>query len=169
MEKKCLVLNADYTPMTIETSLRAFVIICKGHAESVVNYPRQEYYLRSAKQEFEAPLIIRVNKYYKIPFRKVPLSKYNIFKRDGYKCQYCGSKNNLTLDHVIPRSKGGKDTWKNLVTACQECNQLKADNIIDPKDIKSMGIKPSQPHFLVMMQKAITVIPEEWKPYLYIK
>lgn len=166
--KKCLVLNLDYTPMNIENSLRAFVIYCKGHAEYVNSYDRSVYSLKSAKQVFDAPLVIRINRFYKIPHRSTSLNKHNIFKRDENKCVYCGSTKDLNIDHVIPKSKGGRDTWKNLVTSCRSCNSIKADNIIDPRDVNGKELKIYQPHFLLMMQKSIVDIPEEWKPYLFL-
>ncbi len=163
--KRALVLNKDYTPISTLPSTRAFAIVYKGHADVVYFYPEDEYVLTTPNDAYPAPSVIRVNKYANVPYRKVPLTKSNIFKRDGYKCVYCGSKNNLTLDHVVPQSKGGKDSWDNLVTACKRCNAEKGDKIIEVPD----HIKMYRPHYLLMMIKnASGQIRERWKDFLFM-
>ncbi len=76
-------------------------------------------------KSYKKPSIIRLVYNVNVPFRKVILSKDNVFKRDGYKCAYCSSEKNLTIDHILPKSKGGKNTWENLITACGKCNLKK--------------------------------------------
>lgn len=163
--KKALILNSDYTPISILPSARAFAIYYKGHADVIYTYPESEYTLSSPNDEYPAPSVIRVNEYADVPYRKVPLTKQNVFKRDNFTCVYCGSKENLTIDHVKPQSKGGKDTWDNLVTACKPCNAKKGDKIIEmPEDLKIY-----RPHYLLMMSKLGTGnVRTEWKDFLFM-
>jgi 5-methylcytosine-specific restriction endonuclease McrA len=100
------------------------------------------------------------------PIHKVPLSRENVYRRDGYACVYCGCDNRktLTLDHVIPQSKGGKDAWDNLVTACKKCNSEKSNLTLEEygKEIP----QPRRPHYLMMI-KQVHHIPDEWNDYLF--
>ena len=162
--KKCLVLDASYMPRSIITSERAFTIFYKGNAEIVENHP-SKFKVVNPNLEIYKPSIIRVKKNMKVDFHKTKLSRENVFKRDGYTCVYCGSedKRKLTIDHVIPQSRGGKDTWENLVTACFKCNQEKND-----LTIKEWGRKepnPKRPHHLLLL-KAVENVPKEWYTYL---
>ena len=100
--------------------------------------------------------------------RRIALTRQNIFKRDNYICQYCGkTSKSLTIDHVIPKNKGGVDSWENLVSACVKCNLSKADNYL--KDINMLLLnKPKKPHFLLYMQGCVNNEYKSWKPYLYM-
>ena len=101
-----LVLNQDYSPLTICSVQRAFLLVFLHKAELLENIQGQE--LRSVSKSYPHPSVIRVLDYKNIPYRGVVLTRFNLFKRDGYACQYCGTNKDLTLDHVIPKSKGGK-------------------------------------------------------------
>lgn len=164
-DKQCLVLDSSYMPRSIVDTQRAFVIYYKGNAEIIENHST---HFRTVNKTvaYPKPSIIRVFTYISLEYNKVPLTRTNIYKRDGYKCVYCGNSTRkfLTLDHVIPKSKGGKDAWGNLVTACRTCNSEKADLTIEEwgKDNPS----PKRPHFLMLL-KNIDYIPPEWKPYLF--
>lgn len=168
---KCLVLDASYMPRSIITTERAFTIFYKGNAEIVDNhydYDAEEYIkFKVANPELELykPSIIRVKKNMKVDFHKTKLSRENVFKRDNYTCVYCpcDDRKKLTIDHVIPKSRGGKDTWENLVTACFDCNQEKDDLSLEEYG-KEIPV-PRRPHYLMLL-KTITWIPEEWKVYL---
>jgi 5-methylcytosine-specific restriction endonuclease McrA len=95
------------------------------------------------------------------------LTRENIFKRDNYTCVYCGYNDNtrkLTIDHVIPQSKGGPNTWDNLVTACGKCNGEKADLTLEEFG-KEIPV-PVRPHYLMLM-KSVSYIPDNWRPYLF--
>lgn len=163
--RKTLVLDSSYIPRSVISTERAFVISYKGNAEVISEYP-ESFKLVNPNLDIGKPSIIRVFKYVNVPFQKVPLSRENIYKRDNYECVYCGNsdKRNLTLDHVVPKAKGGKDTWNNLVTACKRCNGEKADLTLEEygKEIP----KPIRPHYIMLMKK-IDYIPEEWKAYLF--
>ena len=162
--EKTLVIDSSYIARSIISTERAFVISYKGNADIISEYP-ETFGVVNPNLEINKPSIIRVFTYVNMAFQKVPLTRENIFKRDNYQCVYCDSINrkNLTLDHVVPQSKGGPNTWDNLVTACKRCNNEKAALTLEEygKEIP----KPQRPHYLMLLKKT-TYIPEEWKPYL---
>ena len=119
-----LVLNADYSPLNITTLQRGFVLVDKGKAEIVKKGVDD---IITTVGNFVRPVIIRLLSYIKWRPNTVRVSRKRIFKRDKYTCQYCGSKKTLTIDHVIPRSRGGGNTWTNLVTCCSRCNVYKGN------------------------------------------
>lgn len=117
---KVLVLNASYEPLNITSWQRAIVLLIKGKAEQVEHNGKLIY------NDFPLPTVIRLRHYVTMPYKEIPLTRRNILHRDGHSCQYCGySGDELTLDHIIPRSRGGGDTWENIVTACVRCNVRK--------------------------------------------
>jgi len=160
---KCLVLDSSFIPRSIISTERAFVINYKGNAVVLAEHP--ELFLHPV-YKFKKPSIIRVFKYVKTQIHKVPLNRENVYRRDGFCCVYCGDENRktLTLDHVIPQSKGGRDSWDNLVTACKKCNSEKSNLTLEEygKEIP----QPRRPHYLMLM-KQITHIPKEWEDYLF--
>ncbi len=121
--------------------------------------------LRTVSNSYPLPSIIRLFRYVNLPYKGVMLSRQNIFKRDGGKCQYCGSTKDLTLDHVIPRSKGGRSSWDNLVSACKNCNSKKGD--FTPEEA-NMPLKrrPFKPSFIMFLRDFSGPVEEDWKPYL---
>jgi 5-methylcytosine-specific restriction endonuclease McrA len=129
MGRKVLVLNQDYRALTVCSVQRAFLLVYMDKAELVSN--ANNIYLRTVTNLFPAPSIIRLHSYVNLPYKGVVLSRQNVFKRDGHNCQYCGTHQDLTLDHVIPRSRGGLTSWDNLVAACKHCNSKKGDNTPD--------------------------------------
>ena len=118
-----LVLNASYEPLNITTWRRAVVMMLKGKAESLEHDP-----CRELRQGTHLPTVIRLRQYVRVPFRQLPLTRRNVFQRDNHTCQYCGSRDDqLSIDHVMPRSRGGGDTWENVTTACLSCNVRKGN------------------------------------------
>jgi 5-methylcytosine-specific restriction endonuclease McrA len=95
----------------------------------------------------------------------VVLTRQNVFKRDKFACQYCGSPKSLTLDHIIPRSKGGKTSWSNLVTACQPCNTRKGDRTPDQANLK-LRSKPQKPTYMMFLRDHAGGMRKEWQPFL---
>ena len=136
-----LVLNYDYTPLNVTTIKRGFVLVDKGKAEIIKS---DENPIKSGYKKFVRPLIIRLLKYIRHFRRNLRANRNRIYKRDGYVCVYCGSHKDLTLDHVIPKSKGGMNSWDNLVTSCQKCNIKKADRTPEEARMK-MKHKPFVP------------------------
>jgi hypothetical protein len=163
--QKTLVVDSTFMARSIISAERAFVISYKGNAEIIAEHP-ETFGLVNPELEIYKPSIIRVFKYVKQDIHKVPLTRENVYRRDNYECVYCGNSNQriLTLDHVIPQSKGGTDTWDNLVTACRPCNAEKSDLTLEEygKEIPS----PKRPHYLMLL-KSITHVPEEWRPFLF--
>ena len=151
---------------SIISTERAFVISYKGNADVINEHP-ESFKLVNPELDIKKPSIIRVFKYVNQVIQKVPLSRENVYRRDNFECVYCGDNNRktLTLDHVIPQSKGGKDTWDNLVTACRRCNGEKSNLTLEEygKEIP----QPRRPHYLMLMRQ-VHYIPEEWEYYLFI-
>jgi 5-methylcytosine-specific restriction endonuclease McrA len=163
--QKALVVDASFTARSVISTERAFVIFYKGNAEVIAEHP-ETFNVINPELTIYKPSIIRVAKYVKQNIQKVPLTRENVYRRDNYECVYCGCSNQrtLTLDHVVPQSKGGKDAWDNLVTACRPCNHAKADLTLEEygKEIP----EPKRPHYLMLM-RAMTHIPKEWETFLF--
>ncbi len=118
-----LVLNASYEPLNITTWRRALVMMIKGKAESI-----EEDSTRKVREDIMLPTVIRLRQFVQVPFRELPLTRKHILQRDSHSCQYCGYKGEkLSIDHVIPRSRGGNDSWENVITACLSCNVMKGN------------------------------------------
>ena len=152
-----LVLNYDYTPLNVTTIKRGFVLVDKGKAEIV---KADENPIVTGYKTFVRPVIIRLLKYIKHFARTLRANRNRIYKRDGYQCVYCGSHRNLTLDHVIPKSRGGTNEWTNLVTSCQKCNLRKADRT--PEEAKMKLNK--KPVALTLINENIT-LSKVWEDF----
>lgn len=172
-----LVLNADYTPLShMPLSLwywqDALKAVLTGKATIVAEYNIR---IRSARQEFKLPSVICLREYQKSPSEIPPLSRRNVYIRDGFRCQYCSiqlTSDELTLDHVIPRSKGGVLSWTNTVTACQSCNVKKSNYMIE--DLPRLGMRlksyPRAPSYYELQSKSkqlrTTNTHPDWEVYL---
>ena len=119
---KVLVLNADYTPINVTTVYKGFKLVDKGKAEIL---KASDNPILAGVRSYTRPLIIRLFNYIKFRVHKLKINRNRLFKRDGFQCVYCGNKKNLTIDHILPKSRGGKNTWMNLVTCCSSCNRTK--------------------------------------------
>jgi len=118
-----LVLNASYEPLNITTWRRAMVMLLKGKAEGLEHDRGQVI-----RPDHFLPTVIRLRQFVRVPYKQLPLTRRNVFQRDGHSCQYCGySGEQLSIDHVLPRSRGGGDTWDNVTTACLPCNVRKGN------------------------------------------
>lgn len=157
---KVLVLNSDYTPLNVTSVRKGFVLVIKGKAE-VLKQDAEK--LSSSVKEFVKPLIIRLLSYVKFKNRGVRLNRKRIYKRDNNQCVYCGSEKNLTIDHILPRSRGGKNSWTNLVTCCSSCNRKKGDRTPEEANMKLM-VRPFEPTlFSEVINPSITHIWEEFQ------
>ncbi|MFN8436704.1 MAG: HNH endonuclease [Cytophagales bacterium] len=163
MARKVLVLNQDYRALTICNVERAFLLVYLQKAEMIASDKLRT--LRSVSSSFSMPSVIKLNNYVNIPYKGVVLSRQNIFKRDGYKCAYCGSKHSLTLDHVQPRSRKGPTTWENLITACSPCNAKKGDRTPEEAGM-ILPYKPFKPSFIMFLREFTENVDEEWTTFL---
>ncbi len=159
-----LVLNASYEPLNVCSVRRAHVLVFKGKAEVVEHLGRP---LRSAAQRFLWPHVIRLLQYVRVPKsvqRKI--SRRALFARDGWRCQYCGSDGGkLTLDHVVPRSRGGDSVWENVVTSCSPCNLRKGNRTLDEAGMRLHAL-PRRPAPALFVTLAAPRVPDGWHPYL---
>ncbi len=160
-----LVLNVAYEAIGLTSIRRAVVLMIKGKAESVKNWKGN---IRSQRFVIAVPSIIRLKYYVRPVYKSTYPTKRNIFIRDRYRCQYCGSDRDLTIDHVIPKAKGGRDTWDNMVCACKRCNNRKGILTPDEAGMKLLS-EPRKPSYVELMILAKRNIPKEWLDYLYFK
>ncbi len=145
-----LVLNASYEPINFTNWKRAIVLLMKNKAQAL------------------GKRVIRLINYIKLPYEKLMQnrpSRSMIYKRDGHKCQYCGSTKQLTIDHIIPRSRGGEDTWENLVVACMPCNTRKGDKFLEETNL-TLNTIPRNPFNKMLFSLDRSDVPE-WKEYTY--
>jgi 5-methylcytosine-specific restriction endonuclease McrA len=159
-----LVLNATFEPINVCTVRRATVLLLKAKAE-VLEHGVGE--LRSATEVMPRPVVIRLNHYVRIPrdTHKRKITRRAVFARDGWQCQYCGSRSTLTVDHVVPRSKGGDSSWENIVASCAPCNRRKGDRLPHQINMHPRR-KPRMPNPTIFIQLASPTIPAGWRAYL---
>ena len=148
---RTLVLNAGFEPVKVVDWKRAIVLLLTEKAELVAAYQER---IRSVSHSFARPKVIRLKRYVnalKGLGRQVPYSRVNVFKRDEYRCQYCSmslTARQATLDHVIPQSKGGLDSWENTVCACENCNRRKGNQLPEQAGMK-LQKTPRKPNALM--------------------
>lgn len=159
--EQVLLLNASDEPLRVCTWRRALMLVLKGKADeisSIDNFVEM--------QESDVPHIIKMRYYVAVPKTELPFSKQNIFVRDDYTCQYCGKKHTrLTLDHVFPKSRGGDYSWENIVAACPECNQRKADRTPEEAGMPLLR-KPCRPSDYLefeIKKYGIETVPHYWE------
>ena len=163
MGRKVLVLNQDYSALSVCSFSKAFLLVYLDKAELISASSTQV--LRSVNEVFPMPTVVRLHRYVHLPYKGVMMTRQNIFKRDGNRCQYCGTPEHLTLDHVIPKSRGGKTNWDNLATACKRCNSRKGD--FTPEEAGMLlRQRPFKPSFLMFIRDFYGTLEEGWLPYL---
>jgi 5-methylcytosine-specific restriction endonuclease McrA len=125
---RTLVLNAGYEPLAVVSFKRALILVLNNKATVLAQSGEQ--LVHSASAQFELPSVILLQRYVRVPgSRRIPVSRRGVLRRDGHRCAYCGKSAN-TIDHVQPKSRGGKDTWENLVACCLKCNNDKSDKTL---------------------------------------
>jgi 5-methylcytosine-specific restriction endonuclease McrA len=163
-----LVLNYTFEPLHFTNAKRAVTLLLSGKAESVEASPRV---IRSPSISLVLPAVIRLGFYIRKPFLdRVAFNKKNILRRDGYTCQYCGRRGErLTVDHVLPRSRGGETTWTNVVAACLRCNLRKGNRTLTEAGM-SLIREPGHPQFLfslhLLRHPHASSFLESWRKYL---
>lgn len=129
MTSRVLLLNATFEPLAVVTAKRAVLLMLSGKAECV-ELDLEDAPFRSEHLTLPAPAVMRLSRYVRVPYRRaVPMTRAGVLRRDGRSCAYCGKRAD-TIDHVVPRSRGGTHSWDNCVAACRTCNSHKADRLI---------------------------------------
>jgi 5-methylcytosine-specific restriction endonuclease McrA len=162
---RVLVLNASYEPINVCTVRRATVLVLKSRAEVLEH---GEGALHSERLVFEQPCVIRLVRYVRIPrdVHRRKITRKAVLARDAYTCQYCGRESHgLTVDHVIPRSRGGTSAWDNIVAACAPCNRRKGNRL--PAEARMpLRARPKAPGPTVFIRIASPRVPSAWEQYL---
>ena len=166
LSKKVLLLNSSYEPMTIVNGKKAILMILSKKVDSI---EKTEYFINSCRLRFILPSVIKLKSYIYIKTKRIPLTRKNIIQRDNYICQYCGKySKDITIDHIIPKVKKGKDSWENLVSACINCNLKKGNKLISQINMKLLR-KPCKPSYIYQLQKHVNKTNHSWKPYLFME
>ena len=152
--------------MSVCNAKKAIILLYLGKAELIEAYNGRQLHYVSMVMPF--PSIVRLGVYIHIPYKKIILSRKNILRRDGHRCQYCARTDvPLTVDHLLPKSKMGEETWENLVTACVECNNRKGDRTPEDAHMKLIR-RPIKPNHVTFIRHFVGTIDESWKPYLFM-
>ena len=158
---RALVLNATYEPLGIVSRRRAAVLVLCDKAVSVV--ASDEVY-RAERLVLEVPSVVRLRAYVKVPYRRLaPLNRRAVFARDGHRCQYCNGPAE-SIDHVLPRSRGGAHTWENVVAACKPCNLAKRDRLLSETSMR-LRCNPSEPRGMNWLALGLPAVPPEWNEF----
>jgi 5-methylcytosine-specific restriction endonuclease McrA len=165
LNRLVLVLNASYEPIHICSARRAITLVCKGAAlvEEV-----SSYMVRTSKINIPVPNVIRLTRYRRVPRQNRSVSRKGILLRDGFTCQYCRAKfvaSDLTLDHVLPRSRGGGSGWENLVASCYSCNNRKGDRT--PQEAGMPLVRPPRQLGIHAKQRLLASDSQSWEKYLF--
>ena len=163
---KALKLDSSFRPIEVIDALEALILCIIGKAKAIETYEEK---VNSVRQSFDLPAVIVINRYIKYRMGDGAPTRQNIIWRDKNLCQYCGDDFKtveLTVDHVLPRSRGGKNTWENLVAACKPCNQKKGAKTTDEADMHPIR-KPYVPKDTILKNVSETQMSETWKNYLW--
>lgn len=159
---RALVLNASYEPLSVVSARRALVLTLAGKAELVSASMDR---CRSEHLNLDYPSVVRLRQYVKVPFRRrAALNRRSIFARDAGQCQYCGDSTD-SIDHVVPRAKGGPHVWENVVAACRPCNVAKRDRLLHETSM-TLRSTPRAPRGFAWIVVAVGSVPSDWEPFL---
>jgi 5-methylcytosine-specific restriction endonuclease McrA len=168
--EQTLLLNATYEPLKVVHWQKAITLWCQGKVEIIASHDRE---IRAVSFSLKLPSVIRLLRYVRIKkrFDYVPFSRANIYARDGYTCQYCAHSHptqELTFDHVVPVSQGGRKDWENIVTCCVSCNRRKGGRT--PEEARMRLVRPprrpdSAPAIRITI--GLRNAPDSWRDYLY--
>jgi 5-methylcytosine-specific restriction endonuclease McrA len=162
---RVLLLNATFEPLAVVTAKRAVVLMLTGKAECVQAALEGQAF-HSENLTVPAPSVMRLSRYVRVPYRRaVPMTRAGVLRRDGRRCAYCGRRAD-TIDHVVPRSRGGAHDWDNCVAACRSCNSRKADRLLTELGWE-LAVPPRPPHRAAggVMVLAVEPLPA-WEPWL---
>ncbi len=159
---RVLVLNATYEPLSVVSGRRAVVLVLDHKADTV---HEAGPVLHSERISLPLPSVVRLRHYVNLPrTRRAALSRRAVFARDGHRCQYCGDRAD-SIDHVVPRSRGGEHIWENVVAACHPCNTAKRDRLLDQTPMRLLH-PPRQPRTSAWVAATVDIVPREWHDYL---
>lgn len=159
---RALVLNASYEPLSVVSSRRAVVLLWSQKADMVAPSGGQ---LHSERLSIDVPSVVRLRQFVHVPYkRRAALNRRSVFARDGGRCQYCHAPAE-SIDHVLPRAKGGEHVWENVVAACRHCNMRKGDRLLAETDLILRTV-PRAPGGHGWVTVAVGTVPETWTPYL---
>jgi len=159
---RALVLNASFEPLGTVAARRAVVLVLADKADCV--HPTG-IVLHAERLEVPIPSVLRLRQFVQTPYRRrVALSRRAVMARDGHRCQYCGAHAD-SIDHVIPRSRGGAHTWDNVVAACRPCNVHKRDRLLKDSGMR-LKRAPAMPHGVAWSIVAGGTVPDDWRTYL---
>ena len=165
LNRTVLVLNQNYEPLSVCSARRAIVLVFCGKAQILEEF---DFKIHTVSQSFPFPSVVRLDLYIRLPQKRIVLSKRNIMKRDVHICQYCGGRAGLmTVDHVIPKTAGGDDSWENLVCACLNCNNLKGNRSPDEAGL-TLFRRPKRPNSITFIRHFIGIPDKRWEPYLFM-
>lgn len=160
--RAALVLNATYEPLSVVPARRAACLVLADKADLVAD---NGSVLHSARLALPSPSVIRLRYQVRVPYhRRTSLSRRAVFARDDHRCQYCGSAAD-SIDHVVPRSRGGQHTWENVAAACTACNLRKRDRTPAEADMPLVRA-PRAPRAQAWIAVSVARVPDEWKPFL---
>ena len=159
---RVLVLNATYEPIGVIPARRAVILALD---EKVDVLAESGQLIASETLTVAVPSVVRLRYFVKVPYKRTaPLSRRAVFARDHGRCQYCGKPAD-SIDHVIPRSKGGPHTWENVVACCRRCNTFKSDRLLDDCALQ-LRSTPSAPREYIWVKVAAGTVPKAWAPWL---
>jgi len=164
---RSLVLNSTYEPLQFTSARRALILYLLGKAEAL---EFDGFQFRTCSTSYRLPTVIKLRRYIRRPYSAiVSFSKKNVLRRDGHTCQYCGKTGGeMTIDHVIPRSREGKSTWENVVTACRDCNLEKGDRPLHMAGMRLLR-DPQKPKTLINTISTVNAPDshiKSWSKYL---
>ena len=159
---RALVLNTTYEPLCVVSARRAVVLLLTQKADLVADSGRR---MHSERLSVEVPSVIKLRSFVRVPYRRrAALNRRAVFARDGSRCQYCAAPAE-SIDHVVPRSKGGEHVWENVVAACRPCNTRKRDRLLSETTMV-LRRRPAVPRELSWITVAVGRVPDDWAPYL---
>lgn len=160
---RALVLNATYEPLCVVPSRRALVLVLDDKAETVETTGRV---IHSERAAFAEPSVVRLARYVRVPHpRRRALNRRAVFLRDDHTCQYCGRAAE-SIDHVVPKSRGGEHSWENVVAACTRCNAAKRDRLLHETNMRLARV-PGTPQFMARFVLADRRVPDGWAQWLH--
>jgi 5-methylcytosine-specific restriction endonuclease McrA len=160
---RTLVLNAGYEPLAVVSFKRALVLVLNGKATVVA--ADAEHPVFGSSGSWDRPSVILLTRYVRLPgSRHIPVTRRGVLRRDEFRCAYCG-RSASTIDHVVPRSRGGADSWENLVACCLACNNAKSDRT--PREMGwTLRVVPKSPHGTAWLVRGVERPQPDWREYL---